>query len=113
MLEREVVNRQHRAAAVGGRDHVVEVPERGAESPQQPRKRHGHPDALAPSGEQDRLDSVGNEVGPARDRGQPLLVCDRRQLPQERGDVGLVARTAASEDVRVDDDERFHEARSR
>ena len=97
------------------RERVDEVGERGAEAAEQPRHRERHARDLAPGGQLDRLDPVGDELGPARDRRQPQV--GRRgggELAQQRADVGLVARALAAEDVGVDHDERLaHAAASR
>ena len=112
-LEREVVHRDHRAAAIARRDDVVEVRQRRPQAPEESRQPVGHPHRLAAGRELDRLDSVGHEVRAARNRRQALLVGERRELSQQRRDVRLVPSAATPEHVRVDDDERLHPASSR
>ena len=112
-LEREVVDRDDGASAVARRDDVVEVRQRRLEPLEEARQPVRHAHRLAPGRERERLDAFRNEIRAACDRGEPLLVRERRELAEERGDVRLVAGATAPEHVRVDDDEWFHPASSR
>src|SRR6266536_2891210 len=112
-LKRKIVDGDDGAASIAGRDHVVEVSDRGAQSAQEARQPEGHPRNLALPLKRDRLDSVRDELWPTGHRRQPLPVCERRELAQERADVSLVTRATPPEDVRVDDDQRLQAAASR
>ena len=59
---------------------------------------------LGARGQRDRLDPVGDELGLARDRGEPQVGRDAGQLAQQVEHVRLLARAAAAEHVGVDDD---------
>ena len=92
---------------------MLEVRERGPEAAEQARHRPGHPQLLRAGAELDRLDTPGDELGVARDRGEAELVAGERGQPAEQVlDVGLVAGALPAEDVGVDDDERRHAAAS-
>ena len=90
-----------------------EVSERRAQTPQQDRHTHSHPELLASRRQLDRLDAVRHELGPSRDCRKAQPATDGRQGAQEVLDVGLVAGTASPEHVGVDDDEGIAHARSR
>ena len=87
-------------------------PSAGAQPPQRARETERHAGGLAPRRKLEGLDPFRDELRAARDRDDPLLVRDRRQLAEERRDVRLVAGAAAAEDVRVDGDQRLHPASS-
>ena len=104
------MDRDNRRAGQRERQGVLEVAEVGAEPAEQPRQGQRHPQLLGGRPEPDRLDPVGNEVGAARDRGEPKagLRRERRQLAEQVEHVRLVAGPPAAEHVRVDDDEGLH-----
>ena len=66
--------------------------------------QHGHPRLLQPRPQRHRLDPVGDELGVAADGAEMEVGGDAGQLPQQVGDVGLVAGALASEHVGVDQD---------
>jgi hypothetical protein len=107
-LEGQVLNRQHRRARAARRDGVKKVRERGPQPPEGAGQRPGHPQLLAPRGQDDGVDPVRNELRKPGDRGDANAVAVRGERAEEPGDVGLVARAVPSQRVRVDDDERSH-----
>ena len=104
------MDRHDRRARQRERQRVLEVAERRAELPEQARQRHRHPQLLERRPEPHGLDPLGDELGVARDGGDPNSGSrrQRRQLAQEVEHVRLVACALAAEDVGVDDDERSH-----
>jgi hypothetical protein len=80
----------------------------GTDAAEQARDRPRHPELLAARRKRERLDAFLYEFRMSRDRSNPQILRNSRQLPQELLDVRLVTRSAAAERVRVDDDERRH-----
>ena len=92
---------------------VLRVNERRS-GPAQAREPPRHAQLLAPQAELDRLDARRNEIRPTRDGAdpEPGWGGEREQLAEQVQDVRLVARPAATEHVRIDDDERAAHASS-
>ena len=90
------------------RQRVLEVRERRPQAAEQRAARdHAIRSSWKRAGELDRLDALGDELGPPRHRREAELVARRRRQPaQQVLDVRLVAGALAAEHVRVDDDER-------
>ena len=70
-LEGEIVHGHDGRAAEPERKRMLEVSEIRPDAAKEPRERDGHPRLLEPRGQMKRLDSLRDEVGPARDRGEP------------------------------------------
>ena len=106
-LEVQVVQRHDGSAVVAERKRVLEM---GDRRDADRRSRRGSVHAMRSSCERaaqlDRLDAVGDELGMARDRGEPQVGGDARAAAQQVQDVRLLAGAAAAEDVGVDGDER-------
>src|SRR5439155_7748271 len=100
----QVVDRDDCDALKAERKRVLEVREVGPEAAKEPRERPRHADFLRPGGKRDRLDSCGNEVGPAGDRGEAHVRRDARQLLQEVPEIRLLPGPVAPENVCVEDD---------
>ena len=84
-----------------------EVAERRSEAAQHTGDAEGHSRDLVPGRKVHRLDPVGDEVGPARDRGEAQVRGrGRGELAQERADVGLIPGALPPEHVGVEHDER-------
>ncbi len=91
------------------RQRVLEVCERGPQPAERAAAPPRHPQLLRDGAELDRLDAVGNEVGPARDRGEAeVLAAELREAGEAGSHVGLVAGALPAEHVGVDDDEQRH-----
>ena len=83
---------------------MLEVGELRPPLPQQPRQRPCHPQLLRPRRECDGLDPVRHELGVPRHGREREVGRDRRQMPEEVQNVGLVPGAVATEDVGVDQD---------
>ncbi len=83
------------------RQRVLEVGEPRPEPPDEPRQPPRHAPLLRAGVKLDRLDTVRNEVRVPRDGRKAEIRSHVRQLPEQIGDVGLVAGPLAAEDVGV------------
>jgi hypothetical protein len=83
-----------------------EVRDVGLKPPQQTRKRNRHAELLRANRKLHGLDPVGDELRVSRHGGDTEILRNRRELAQQLRDVGLVAGSAASEHIRVDEHER-------
>ena len=115
VLEREIVDRDHRRARRANGDGVLRVHERRARPAEQLRQRPEHPQLLERRPQHEWLDPFGHELGMASRRGNPEAggVRERSQLAQQVPHVRLVAGPAATEHVRVHDHERLAHASAR
>jgi hypothetical protein len=86
---------------------VDEVRQRWAQAAEQARDGNRHAQLLRAGGKAHGLDSVRDERRIARDRGDPKIVGNLRQRPQQLRNVRLVAGATAAEYVRIDEDERL------
>ena len=109
------MDRDDSGARAAERQRVLRVHEVGTEPAKQPRQRPGHPQLLTRGRELDRLDPRRDELGVSRHGGdaQPGGLRRLGERSQHVEDVGLVAGTAAAENIRIDDDERGAHASSR
>jgi hypothetical protein len=107
------VDRDDARARQSERQRVLEVPQGGAETAEQARQRQRHPQLLRRGRELDGLDPRRDELGMPGDGSDPQARVgrERRQLAEEVEHVGLVARSAAAENVGVDDHERHASSR--
>ena len=75
-----------------------------SQTPEQPGQGPRHAELLRAGGQCDRLDTRGNEVGAAGDRGEAEVGRYERQLAQQVPHVGLLTRPVPSEHVCVEQD---------
>ena len=73
-----------RRARATQRERVLEVGKGGTEPAEQPRDGERHAQLLATRGELDRLDALGHEVRPARDRREAELAAGEHRQPRSR-----------------------------